>query len=372
MGKHRREVTTPEAPITSGRHRARKESSSATKNGLGIGVAAAVGMGAIAGAVWSTKPSESHSPVGASTPDVEPTAPETHTPTKKPMPSPTEAKPKDCPTVDPTLLARYNSHKVLPIPNIARFDTDLAESRVAQAQSPAEAMKAANAALDGKIVIRFATQHDSSVPTHNIDMTDRPTPVDSRTASLANTRQTLSGVLQAYDGLPEDFGTLRGDPLAVVVTNRIITNDHKESVNAGYVGENGKNSFLMTEMSDPAAKIRDTIRHESGHYTHEVGAGSMPEVDCYSDPSIQRPEHLTLYAEQTTNKRETAADTFGVGMGAHYSDEDLAAPYDAVNNNNFAVLMARLAEQGAQQQRVADALYDSSSFAPMTGVNQNS
>lgn len=368
MGRHRR--TTTEAPIapTSGRHRAPKNETPA-RSGLSVSIVAAVGVGAITGAaILGSGTGESSKTSSASSPDVAPTTSPAPTPSaNKASPSPTESAPQACPVVDPAMLARYSSHKVIATPNIARFDTDQGVTQVAEASTASEAMQAANRALNGKIVVRFATEHDSKVPLHNHDMTDRPTPTTGSRVSLSDTQRTLTGVLEAYDDLPQDLGTLRGNPLAVVLTSHIVTPDNKESVNAGWVGENGKDSFLMTEMNEPVAKIRDTTRHETGHYVHEAGAGSMPEVDCFQDPSIERPRHLTLYAQQNSGDRETAADTFGIGIGAHYSDEAETAPYDPINGHNYAVLVARIAEKGPQQQEVADALYNLSPFSPVVG-----
>ncbi|HSD55631.1 MAG TPA: hypothetical protein VLA92_00600 [Candidatus Saccharimonadales bacterium] len=363
MGRHRRTTEAPVAP-TPARHRAPKNETS-TRNGLGIGFAAAVGIGAVtAAAIFSPSGGESHKATSASTPDTSPTPSPSAT---KPSATPSEVAPKACPAVDPTLLGRYSSHKIIATPNVTRFDTDSGMEAISRADTPGEAMQAANDALNGKIVVRFATEHDSDVPLHNHDMTDRPTATTDSHVSLGDTQRTLSGVLEAYDGLPQDLGTLRGNPLAVVLTSHIITPDNKESVNAGWVGENGTDSFLMTEMNGPAAKTRDIMRHETGHYIHEAGAGSMPEVDCFQDPSIKRPTHLTLYAQQNSGDRETAADTFGIGIGAHYSDEAKAAPYDPTNSHNYAVLMARIADKGPQEKEVADALYNLSPFSSVVG-----
>jgi len=46
-----------------------------------------------------------------------------------------------------------------------------------------------------------------------------------------------------------------------------------------------------------------------------------------------------------------------------YSDEYAHATTDTTNAANFAVLLARLAQQGSEQKLVADALYDQSVFA---------
>ena len=232
MAKHRR---TPEIPVESpsGRHRAQKE-----KSRLGINVAMAMGVGAVVGTTLIGTHMAENKPTSASQPDVDPTqVPISHTPapaTKKPKPAPgntDRSKYGDCPAPDPELVARYSNRNPIPVPNIARFDTSAGVKSIQEAATTQEMLDDANAALRGKITVRFATQHDYKQAADNYDMTDGPLPSSAEYTSPNVARSTLTGILEAYDNMPEGLGTLREYPLSVVLTDQIVTPDPKDSPN---------------------------------------------------------------------------------------------------------------------------------------------
>ena len=219
MAKHRR---TPEIPVESpsGRHRAQKE-----KSRRGSTLAIAVGAGAVLGTALIGTHMAENKPTSASQPDTDPTqAPVSHTPapaTKAPKPTPgniDRSKYGDCPAPAPELVARYSDRRSVPVPNIARFNTSTGVKAIEEAATTQEMLDDANTALRGKINVRFATQHDYQVPLDNIDMRDRPLPSSAQYASPDATREALTGVLDAYNGKPEGLGTLRGNPLSIVLT----------------------------------------------------------------------------------------------------------------------------------------------------------
>lgn len=355
MGKHSRRHT-----IETGRHRAPKEKP-LLKTRLGITAAisaSALGAGIAAPELILQTTTTKSSPDASPTPDVTPTSSPS---AKSPTPEHTTS---ECPAPDPTLVERYKGQ--VPAPSVSRLDTDSSVAIVNQAQTPQEMLRAANTALKGEIVVRLATQKDNEIPRDNTDMTDRPAVTTATNVSATALRSTVAGVLQAYDGMPEGIGTIEGYPSAVVLTEQIITPDPADSISVigGYNGEEGRDSYLMLRIGETTDDTMRTVIHEDGHRIHEAGTGHMPETDCFKDPHLTHPDQLTQYSMDNSGLRETAADTYAIGVGATFPDQYPNATTDGTNADNFAVLMGRLAEQGPQQKLVADALYNQSVYAP--------
>jgi len=296
MAKHRR---TPEVPVkpAGGRHRGTKEESVVVKRST-LGFVAAVGLSTLLGTAFVESNYGNHKPVADSTPDTDPTqSPKspTSSPSIKPSKAPGREQYGDCPAPDKTLVARYSNHNQVAMPQIARFDTSNGIAAIQEARATNEMLADANTALRGKITVRFATHRDYTVPNDNLDMTDRPLPSSAIYTTPVEARETITGLLEAYDGKPEALGTLDGYPLSVVLTDHIAPQDPKDKTNisGGFNGEDGSQGYLMLKLGRSAEATKATTMHESGHYVHEAGTGTVPEVDCFRDPYLTHTSHLT-------------------------------------------------------------------------------
>jgi hypothetical protein len=269
-----------------------------------------------------------------------------------------------CPAPKQALVQRYTTEGAYYNDGgLPKFDTGAAIQEIGKDKTNAAIVEHANAALAGKVTIRFATKKDNRAPLDNLYNKDRPAPTRPTDIPVDSVRTTVQGVLEAFDGQPQALGTLRGKPLSVVLTKGIKTPERvKHKVSGDYSGEDNTMVLDATIFTD-RPRATASAKHEIGHVIGMAPEDYANQVIYSQDPYARRPTNLTIYSQESLNSYEAAADVLAINNGATFGDELPGAETDAANRQIFGVQLARLAEQGPIQEQTANALYNRSNYA---------
>ncbi|HEY5667776.1 MAG TPA: hypothetical protein VIR03_01285 [Candidatus Saccharimonadales bacterium] len=289
-------------------------------------------------------------------------APDT-TPKRTAAPNADEFGRAACPAPKQELVKKYlTTGHIATNTQLPRFDTSKAITEVNLARSKAEILSIANHALQGSIEMHLATRADFDAPTKNATDTDQPLPTRPSDVSLSTLRATVTGVMQGYDGLPLAIGNLNGQ------THMVLTTGFKTPDNSNLAGEyyGDQHTVALRIDSDPAIVTMNAVHELGGHGAYQYGAGTPNKVNCYADPALRMPKHLTSYAlgigvpgrEQNPGTQEAEADAMLIGLGFTTPDESPLATTDAANPYNLAVTYARLADHSPLGEQLADALHN--------------